>query len=100
MRRDILIDHSTSLGILDAEIEFVIRGAPVDRRDHDAGELTAPMQRSGGLAILKYREDMVARLQADSVEGGHERRYPPVPLRVSQAKAVVDDRQRVRIARD
>ena len=51
------------------------------------------------LAILQHRDKVVAGLQPECGRASHQRRNPPIPLRVGQAHAAVDDRQRVGIAR-
>ena len=45
LRGNVLIDEGASFGIVDTEIDLVVLGAPIHRRDDDAGELAGPVQR-------------------------------------------------------
>ena len=97
---DRLVHHRLGLGILGAEIDLVGLGAPVDRRDHDAGELAGPVQRGRLVAILQQGEQTVARLEPHGIEAGDQGGDAPVPLRIGQSHVAVDDGECIRVARN
>ena len=51
-------------------------------------------------AVLQHRDEMIAGREPERVEARHQGRDAPVPIAVGQAHIAVDDRQRLRIARD
>ena len=65
-----------------------------------AGELAGPVDGRRLPAVLQQRDEMIAGREPERVEAGNERRDPPVPVAVGQAHVAVDDRQRLRVARD
>ena len=97
---NVLIDDGLGFGILNAEIDLVILGAPIQRRDDDAGELTGPVDGGGLPAVLQHRDQMIAGLQSDLVERGDQRGNFRVPLPVGQPQLAVDNGQRFGIAVD
>src|SRR6266404_1325399 len=74
--------------------------APIERGDDDAGELARPMDRRRLPAILQHSHEMVASFESERVEAGNERRNFFVPSAVGETDIAVDDRERVRVARD
>ena len=95
-----LIDQRLRLGILQAIVQFVGGGAPVQRRDDDAGELACPVDRRRLPVVLQHCDEMVAGLELQGVEARHQRRNPAVPLGIGEAHAAVDDGERMGVARD
>ena len=97
--RDVLMEDRAGLGVLDAIIELVGLGAPVDRRDHEARDLAGPVQRRRLPAVLQQRDDVIAGLEAEAVERRHQRGNLVVPLPIGQTKVAVDQGNRIGIAR-
>ncbi len=69
---DRFIGDGAGLGVIEHEGEFVGFGAPVQRRDDDAGELAGPVQRRGFPAVLQQGDEMVAGFEAGVVERGDD----------------------------
>ena len=95
---DVLVDQRPWPRNLQAVVDLVGLGAPVDRRDDDAGELAGPVQRRRLPAVLQHGDQMIAGHQAELVEAGHHGRDAAVPLRIGQSHRAVDDGERVGIA--
>jgi len=93
------MEDRAGFGVLDAVVELVGLGPPVDRRDHEACELAGPVQRRRLPAVLQQRHDMIAGLQAETVEGHHQRGNLVVPLAIGQPEIAVDQRNGIGIAR-
>ena len=97
--RDLLVHDRLGFGVIEAEIQFARAGAPIERRDDDAGELACPVDRRRFPPILQQRDEMVARVESKIVEAGDKRRNLSVPGVIGQPQLTVDDRQRVGITR-
>ena len=73
VRGHILEDDRLRFGILQVIIDLVVLRAPVDWRNHNAGELARPMDRRRLPAVLQHRDQMVAWHKAKLIKRGVDR---------------------------